>query len=335
MRKFLLFLTLFISKIAFAQVSDNFNDGDFTQNPVWLGDVSGYTVNTAKQLQTTSNTAAQTVNLYTINSLATNVKWDFFIDMLFDPSSSNQMRIYLISDQANLNGSLNGYFLQIGESGSNDSYDLYRQNGTTVTRIIDGPAKKRINVNECKAKIQVTRDFNGFWELKTDITGGTTYTSEGTVSDDTFTSTAYFGIKSIYTSTRSNLFYYDDFLITELVPDVTPPVLNSANTSDGLAIVLNFNEAVDPADAAILNHYQISPGNIQPSIVTVSGNEVTLNMATQLSTGNYTATVNTIKDIKGNTSVTPQSKTFFYKKPYLAKLNDIVINEISQILVRK
>ncbi len=60
----------------------------------------------------------------------------------------------------------------------------------------------------------------------------------------------------------------------------------------------------------------------------MSGSVVTLNIATQLSTGNYTTTVNTIKDIKGNTSVTPQSKTLFYRKPYNAKLNDIVINEI-------
>lgn len=327
MRKFLLFSTLFISKIALSQVNDDFSDGNFSQNPTWQGDISAYTVNSSGQLQTTLSAVAQNVNLYTANGLATNVKWEFYIKLGFDPSSSNQARIYLIADQPNFNNALNGYFVQIGESGSTDSYDLYKQSGSTITKIIDGPAKTRSNVNELIARIKVTRDANSNWELFTDITGGTNYTSEGTVTDNTFTSTAYFGVRSIYTATRSNLFYYDDFLITDLIPDVTPPVLNSVTTTDGVHILLNFNEAVDAADAAILSHYNLTPGNITPTNVAVNSNIVTLTLANQLTTGNYTANVSTVKDLKGNIA-SAQSKSFFYKKPYIAKANDIVINEL-------
>jgi hypothetical protein len=39
MKKILLISLLLFSKIAFSQVSDHFNDGDFSQNPVWIGDV--------------------------------------------------------------------------------------------------------------------------------------------------------------------------------------------------------------------------------------------------------------------------------------------------------
>lgn len=53
------------------------------------------------------------------------MKWEFTVQINFDPSATNRARIYLISDQENLNGSLNGYSLQIGESGTTDSYDLY------------------------------------------------------------------------------------------------------------------------------------------------------------------------------------------------------------------
>jgi hypothetical protein len=328
MRKFLLFLSLFVSKVAFSQLNDNFTDGNFTLSPVWQGDISGFTVNTNKQLQTSSSTVSQNISLYTANSLATNAKWDFYIQLAFDPSSSNQARIYLVSDQSDFNGALNGYFVQIGESGNTDSYDLYKQSGTSITKIIDGPAKTRVSVDEVKARVQVTRDAQGLWELKTDISGGTAFTSEGTVTDMTFPNTAYFGVKSIYTATRSNLFIYDDFVVSELVPDVTPPILNSANTINGLQITLNFNEAVNAADASVLSNYTINPGNIKPTSVSVNGATVILNLANILTTNNYTLTVNTIKDLKGNTSNTPQNKSFFYKKPYLAKLNDIVINEI-------
>jgi flagellar hook assembly protein FlgD len=327
MGKFLLFLSLFISNVAFCQLNDSFTDGNLTQNPTWLGDVTGYTINTNRQLQTTTSAVSQTVSLYTANSLGTNAKWEFYIQLGFDPSTGNQSRIYLVSNQADLNGPLNGYFLQIGESGNTDSYDLFRQDGTTTTRIIDGPPKTRVATDELKARVQITRNISGLWEVKTDIAGGTNYTSEGTITDNTYTSSNFFGVRSIYTLTRSSLFIYDDFLIEELVPDVTPPVLNTAITTNGTNIILNFNEAVNATDAAIASHYSITPGNITPATVTVTGSVVTLNLATQLITGNYNVAVSMIKDIKGNTAG-PQSKGFFYRKPYTAQLNDIVINEI-------
>ncbi|MBD3750141.1 MAG: lamin tail domain-containing protein [Sphingobacteriales bacterium] len=327
MRKFLLFSTLFISKIALSQVSDNFSDGNFTQDPIWQGDVSAYTINSSSQLQTTLSSVAQSVNLYTSNQLATNVKWEFALKLEFDPSSSNQARIYLIADQADFNNPLNGYFVQIGESGNTDSYDLYKQSGTTVSKIIDGAPKTRPLADLLFARIKVTRDQDGNWELFTDTNGGTNYTSEGTVNDNTFTSTAYFGVRSIYTRTRSNLFYYDDFSISELVPDVTPPILNSVSTTDGVHILLNFNENVDAVDAVIANHYSLNPANAAINNVSVNGDAVTLTLANQLSTGNYTVDVSSIKDLKGNTA-SAQSKSFFYRKPYIAKANDIVINEL-------
>ena len=79
MRKFLLFLTLLVPKIALSQVNDDFNDGNFTQNPVWQGDISAYNINSTNQLKSTLSTVSQTVNLYTQNNWAINVKWNFFI----------------------------------------------------------------------------------------------------------------------------------------------------------------------------------------------------------------------------------------------------------------
>lgn len=327
MRKFLLFSTLFISKIALSQVNDSFSDGNFTQNPVWQGDVSAYTVNSSSQLQTTLSSVAQSVNLYTTNQLASNVKWEFGIKLAFDPSSSNQARIYLIADQADFNSPLNGYFIQIGESGSADSYDLYKQSGSTLTKIIDGPPKTRLLADLLFTRIKVTRDHDGNWELFTDTNGGTNYTSEGTVTDNTFTSTAYFGVKSSYTATRSSLFYYDDFSVSELVPDVTPPIFNSVSTADGIHLLLNFNENVDAVDAANMSHYSLNPANAVINGISVNGAIVTLNLANQLSTGNYTVNVSSVKDLKGNTA-SAQRKTFFYREPYIAKANDIVINEL-------
>ena len=174
MLKNLLISLLLLSKIAHSQVADHFDDGDFSQNPVWLGDVNYFKINTVKQLQSSGlQLAAQTISLSTVNQQSLNTRWEFSVQLNFDPSSTNFTRIYLSSDQQDLKGALNGYFVQIGETGNADGYHLYRQSGTTITKIISGPPKIRANAGVLLAKIKVTRDDGGNWALYTDITGGT------------------------------------------------------------------------------------------------------------------------------------------------------------------
>lgn len=127
MRKTLLFLLLLCTKLTFAQLNDNFADGDFTNNPTWGGNTSLFSINASKQLQTITSATAQTIYLSTANQYATNTVWEFYVQMNFDPSSSNATRIYLTSNRQDLKATdLSGYYIQIGESGSTDSYDLFR-----------------------------------------------------------------------------------------------------------------------------------------------------------------------------------------------------------------
>ncbi|TAH03899.1 MAG: lamin tail domain-containing protein [Sphingobacteriales bacterium] len=310
MRKFLVFLIFLGVNCAYAQLNDNFTDGNFTNNPTWQGDVADFTVNATNQLQTVVNTAAKTVNLNTANTIATNAKWNFFVKMAFDPSSSNQLRVYLTADNADFNAPLNGYYLLIGESGATDSYDLFKQTGTTSVKIIDGAAKTRTNINEVIANIEITRTSNGLWDLKTDNTGGTNYTSEGTVTDNNFTTSAFFGVQCKYTATRSNLFYFDDFLVTTLANDVTPPTLSDLLVVNESKIQLTFNEALGVTEASNINNYKITPGNILPKTATVNGAIITLDYANPIITGNYSLNIANIKDIKGNTITAPINKAF-------------------------
>jgi hypothetical protein len=112
----------------------DFSDNDFTSNPVWDGDQSKFQINGSQQLQLNGASATDTAYLYTANSQVQNTEWNFWVNLKFQPSTQNQLRVYLVSDQQNLYGSLNGYFIQIGETGSNDSVKLYRQDGAVVTK---------------------------------------------------------------------------------------------------------------------------------------------------------------------------------------------------------
>ncbi|MBB2145617.1 hypothetical protein GM921_08985 [Pedobacter sp. LMG 31464] len=329
MRKSLLFLMLLSVKLTFGQVSDDFSDGNFTTNPNWVGSTSLFNVNATKQLKSSLSATAQTVTLSTANTFATNAKWEFSVQMSFDPSASNLARIYLISDNQDLSGSLNGYFVQIGESGSTDSYDLYKQTGTTVSKIIDGPAKTRVDVNSLLARVRVTRNDVGKWELYTDITGGTNYALEGSITDLTFTNSDWFGVFCKYTATRSTGFTFDDFSITELIPDVTPPTLVSAKVLDELTIEAVFSERLESTSALMANNYTIANLGNPTSITTTSLPTVyKLTYASALPSGDYKLTVNDLKDLKGNLIGANNTASFFYLKPYILKKEDVLISEI-------
>lgn len=116
----------------------------------------------------------------------------------FRPSDNNNVRIYLVSDLAFLEGPINGYYIRMGENGAFDSVDLWEQSGNTHTKIIDG-----INAH-CAAtnnviRIKVTRDATGNWSLFSDIAGGYNYQPEGTVFNNAHSFSNFFGVFSKYT----------------------------------------------------------------------------------------------------------------------------------------
>ena len=131
MRIYLLLILVFCHFFGFTQVFDNFSDGEILQNPEWMGDLTNFMVNDAQQLQLVAEGAGSSM-LVTTNSLIDSTEWNFRVKLSFSPSSNNNARIYLASDNQDLNANLNGYFLQLGESGSGDALELFRQSGSGV-----------------------------------------------------------------------------------------------------------------------------------------------------------------------------------------------------------
>ena len=329
MRKTLLFLLLLSVKLTFGQFRDNFNDGNFTFNPVWSGQASLFSINATKQLKSSLSSVTQTISLATPSILALNVKWEFSVQLNFDPSTTNFTRIYLIADQEDLKGSLNGYFIQIGESGSTDSYDLYKQTSNSTSKIIDGLPKNRGNINFLSTKLRVTRDDLGKWEVYVSLDDGTNYTLEGSVTDKAFTSTSWFGVYCKYTATRSDGFVFDDFNVEELVADVTPPQLVRIKVIDDFSIEATFSEALSINSSLMVNNYMLKEGNENPISVsqTLLPNVVILNFARPFNSGTYSLLVNGVKDLKGNSANNIEASTF-YIQPYISVKGDLVINEV-------
>ena len=209
-KHFLTFLFFAYSVLGFSQFADDFSDGNFTNNPIWVGAAGNFEVDTAFKLHL-NDTITNISYLSTTSQAIINGSWEFEIKLEFDPSTSNYAKVYLISDEQDLTGSLKGYFVKIGgESGAIDDVSLFTQNGSSTTKIIDGTdGIASLNPN---MKIKVLRDSLGNWELFIDTAG--TYFLDGIGFDNTVALSSYFGIFCQYTSTRSDKFWFDNFSVS-------------------------------------------------------------------------------------------------------------------------
>ena len=331
MRKILLFFLIIFYKNTFAQINDAFSDGNFTNSPTWIGqDANLNFIVVNEQLRSNNTTANASFSLATENTKALGCTWEFNCNLQFATSGANYVDVYLVSNTSDLRATnINGYFVRIGNTA--DEIALYRRSGTTATstKIIDGRDGLVSSTTNNNFKIKVSRTTNALFNLERDSTGtGNAYRSEGTVTDNTFTTTNWFGfLIQQSTATFFQKHFFDNIIVQDLVVDVNPPVLNTV-VPDSNKLTLNFNEAVATAEASNRLNYLINPGNIIPATVNVSGSTVVLNLANSLNTNTYSININNIKDLSGNTITNPINRNFNYKRPYRARVNDIVINEI-------
>ncbi len=329
----IIFSLLFISTSILGQLTDDFSDGDFTANPTWSGDVTKYEVDGSFQLHSNgpsvSDTAYLSSNVGNLDFNST-IVWEFYLAMNFSPSNSNNCRIYLTSDNLNLKAGLNGYYIRIGENGSTDAINFYKQSGTTSTLLHTGTGNT-FGTNPV-ASIRVTRSGSGVWTFESDATGGTTYLPEGSVTNTDIVSTQFFGLWSKYTSSNFNNFFYDNFSITgTVIVDNTPPEVSNVVVISNNQLDLSFNELVSSATAQVLTNFNVNNGIGTPSSAVLDGNDPTLvhlTFGTNFTDGQSNLiTVQNIQDIPGNT-MTTSAHNFLYFLAVPANYKDLVINEI-------
>lgn len=328
MRNLLLLIPCLFSINLFGQVTENFNDGDFTTDPVWVGDTADFIINPASQLQSNKAVAGTTFYISTANTLATSAQWELHVELAFNTSSANYVDAYLTASASDLiNTNTTGYFVRIGNT--DDEISLYRKDRSGVmTKIIDG-SDKVLGSNNL-LKIKVTCSASGEWMLSRDITGtGTNYITEGVASDTTYTTSSYFGFL-IKQSTASffKKHFFDDIEIKSFITDTSAPVIQSINAVSPNAIDVLFSEAVDTTTAGNISNYSVDnavghPSNALPD--PANNALVHLTFGSNFPNGaTNTITINHVKDLTGNTIVNG-SGTFSF---YTPRAFDVVIDEI-------
>lgn len=327
----LIITILLVIKFGFwcrAQVFDDFADGDFIENPAWLGDDSLFIINENKQLQlnaASGNNACLSVAYKKEEEL----EWRFWIKEKFSPSGNNYCDVYLISDGRDFRTSNQSYILRFGESGSEDVIRLLRNDSVdSFINLCNG--SDTFIASSFSTFIKVTYDKSNHWKIYVDKDGSGFYKLEAECydnSDMVFNDSVYFGFDCNFTSSNAKQFYFDDVYIGEKIIDSIAPELLSCRVVDDYHIELNFTESVEENTTLNTENYIIENLDIHPINVSYGENRsfVVLEFDEVIMEEVYhTLRIENITDFEGNICE-EITYTFLY---YEAKAYDIVINEI-------
>jgi len=295
--------------------------------------MSDFSVN-AGQLKSNNSTTPGNFYISTSNTLAVNCQWEFWCNLQFATSSTNYVDIYLTSDINNLqSANVNGYFIRLG--GTLDEICLYKRTGliSSAIKLIDGIDGSISSSTNNLIKIKITRSALHVFSLERDITGiGSSYISEGSATDATFTTSNSFGFL-IQQSTASFVgkHFFDDIVVGPIVVDVTPPVLTNATPTSSTNLDVLFNENVGITSAQTISNYTINSGIGLPLLATRDASNfklVHLVLSSPFVSGStYTIVINNVQDVAGN-PLTTSSFNFNYLALGSPIFKDIVINEL-------
>ncbi|HEX8549489.1 MAG TPA: lamin tail domain-containing protein [Cytophagaceae bacterium] len=223
-----------------AQFVEEFNYPDWGKQSIWRGNTESFIVKN-NQLQSNGPLSSNSkLYISTPVALGKNAHWQFTVDLKFNPTSSNFIRIYLASNESALDQPLDGYFLQIGQT-NEDFIKIFRQSKSDIEELFT--STRSLGQSNIKTTIFIDRDTSSLWKVYTLNESGKEKLFEGSFQDKTYQQSQYFGIYCQYaTPSRNNLYGLDDIylnalpkaarpavkfkdiLITELMPDPSPSV---------------------------------------------------------------------------------------------------------------
>ncbi|MDR9417005.1 MAG: lamin tail domain-containing protein [Gracilimonas sp.] len=330
MKALLIFIFSIWPVLLFSQVTildENFTDGNLTNNPEWNGDTNEFIiVNEAdnNQLRLNDADASNTSSQLVTESGAAFGSWTFFINQDFAPSNSNRAFLFLIADADDLSDDMNGYAIRTGESGSEDRFRLFRFDDGSASELLAG----QLDISSGGPfQIKVTRTEDGTWELFESSGYGSEPISAGTIKDTVHTVSSHFGIRTDYTSTRSQNFYFDDIIIT----NSEEFRVTSALASSSRQLIVNFNYKLNENSISPSSFAVTQLGSPQQTTRINNGFSVRLDYSTNIPDGNYTISVNDIESIYGDVIPANTELEFTLENPF--ELLDAIASENNEILL--
>ena len=324
-RMMLCLLSLFRPGLVFAQVWDDFSDGDFTQGVLWSGDSGAFVVDD-ETLQLNSTGSDSSFLSTSMPFAGDTLEWQGRLRLNFAPSSLNLVRVYLAASVQNLESSLSGYFLQVGETGGADTWVLYRQNGFQLIPLLRG--RDSLLAAPFERSFKVIRFPAGRWELWSQEVANGAYIYEGSVIDAVVPPGDFFGVKCYYTSSNASGFYFDDFYKGGYVYDTIAPAVETMSLLNDSTVQLLMNERLDSLWTLDLSLFLLN-GSLLPSAVWAEPGG--LEWRLRFPVASLTSSVSSLccwglRDIAGNTMSDTVCKNLL--RFGVAEVSDIVFTEV-------
>ena len=323
MKKNLLIVFLFFPVVLHAQnFEDGFSDGDFTSNPTWAGADNNFVIFNLDGNNVLRLNDDEASNSY-LSTSSTNItgEWEFFVQIDgAAPSNSNKAEIFLMADIAELFGTVNGYAIRVGKTGD-DTFDLVRfDNGTQTTILSDATIFQAGG----GYRIKVSRDAFGLWGMEV----GEGYNGELknagiNVTDNTHTSSNFFGVLVTYTSSRVDDYYFD-FKIDPPVLIIDPFFVDSFLKFSDMEIDISFNRDIDFGTVSETDF--VLNGSINPQSFTDQGaNALRITFADAFSGGENNLLISGIQPATNDTLLADTTFTFFVFDEL--EQGEVIINE--------
>ncbi len=308
---------------SFCQVIDDFDDGDLSVNPSWIGDLNNFISNAEGVLRLNAQAAGKTF-ISTSNTMPDSFNLKIELGLEFSPSASNLVKIYLFLDDLNVSVA-NGYYLNFGENGNEDAIKLFKLSKGVPILLASGTSGA-IAKNLNQISLELTYNSRKEWKLRSAFDGQALLKQEFLITEPwTFKNFGFFAIECEYTSTRKDKVYFDNLILEKLTSDITPPSLISTKILSESKIELEFSEEI------ILPQKENFKINPELTILSVTqdpfnSHKLILTLDKRLDEGKtYILMVSNIRDIANNASLERSTAIGLYKSP---NRNEVIITEI-------
>jgi hypothetical protein len=257
-------------------------------------------------------------------------RWSFLVRHGYDPSSSNNWSVFLMSDAApadmSPDGGTNGFALGVNITGYDDTLRLSKVKANQITTLITCRINWQIDIGMTNAaKIAVERSQEGRWTVSVFRSNGDLVGTSSGIDKELFRP-EWFGIYYRYSSTRERLLWVDDVKIDgTFYEDNIAPVITRCQASGKNSVEITLNE--EPADEMMI------PGNFSlnrednRSVSVTKERDLTYSLEFPERLNNKSLNnliINKICDISGNCN----QDVMLGFTPVWAETGDVIISEI-------
>ena len=337
MKKVILLLS-FMPLPALCQISENFENGTishWTQSPAerWCADkvsaISGtFSLHHIFDNPDAGNDQAG-IPLLNLRPDAGTTKWSFSVKHGYDPSSSNNWALFLMSDNGPSEmypgGIVNGYAVGVNLTGSDDTLRLWRiRQGNPETIISTGVNWQTTVGITAAVRIDVERTMTGAWKISVINQSGIIIDTSTGTGNEIFP-VAWSGIYYKYSSTRDRLLWIDNitvdgvFIVDTIAPSVRGKTVISKNTFE-----ITLDEEASPGFPDVSN-FTIGNGSSAASVKKLSALSWLIAFASEFENKKEnTFNIAKICDNSGNC----RDNISVSFTPVWAESGDIIISEI-------